>query len=76
MMRGLIFIMALLILGNVNGQNRDSVQEFVLNPIVVAAENNFIENDAALKPFFLMLDSLKNKNKKPRTITMINIQIF
>ncbi len=71
MMRGIIFIMALLILGNVNGQNRDSVQAFVLNPIVVAAENNFIENDAALKPFFLMLDSLKNKNKKKLTIVHI-----
>jgi hypothetical protein len=53
------------------GQTGDSARPFVLDPVIAAAETNYIENDAALKTLFYMLDSLKTGKKQRLTILHI-----
>jgi hypothetical protein len=52
-------------------QSTDTSRPFVLNPIVVAAENNFIENDSALATYFKKMAALKNGTGK--TISIVHI---
>lgn len=53
------------------GQTTDSIKPFVLDPVVMGADQNFIENDQQLRTLFSMLDSIKKGKKQKLTVLHI-----
>lgn len=71
MKRVLFAAFFLLGVARVLGQSPDTTKPFVLDPVVIGADENFIENDASLKRLFLMMDSVKRGTKQKLTILHI-----
>jgi hypothetical protein len=71
-MKKRVFVVCLLCLTrSLSGQTADSSKPFLLDPVILGADDNFIENDKSLSRLFLMMDSVKRGTKQKLTILHI-----